>query len=93
MTKIIVDAGMFYAPYIPINITQYNQHYRVLRKMCDIDATWYTIILYNYAIHEWIFALDSGWRFAANMKFDDSFSGDYDLREDMYMWLELQWNK
>jgi len=87
----IINPAVIHAPYIP---AQYlaaimEVKYTLMRTRVDIDTTWYTIGVYSEEIHNWIIALDGGWRHNHGALSEDD---GYELREDMYNWFILRWS-
>ena len=90
----IVEQGLIYTPYIPMQTANWMPPYRLVRTCVDVAATWYTIKVDRDELHDWVIAHDSGWRYAANQRFNaDYFGATYDLREDIYTLFVLRWSK
>ena len=86
----IVDQGLIYTPYIPMQTANWMPPYRLLKTCVDVAATWYTIKVDRDEIHDWVISHDAGWRYAANQRFNIA---TYDLREDIYTLFVLRWSK
>jgi hypothetical protein len=92
--EVVMDSGMFYAPYIPVGITGIKP-YSFIRKVDDVNEAWYTIKIHHPPAVDWMIEeLPIGsWRYAANTPLGGWVDlSVYDLREDAYSWFTLRWS-